>query len=377
MTQILIIEDEEILSEHIAAILGFEGYDVLVARNGRLGIELAQEHLPDLIMCDVSMPELDGYAVLSELRQTPTTMIIPFVFLTAHSDKAFMRHAMALGADDYLTKPFTQDDLLEAIRARLDRSMSIARSYDDHLEGAKAALTRMVAHELRTPLISLRTNKDILQRKRDELTPDIMNDFLDSMDTSIERLTHVVEQTIYLTHLETGLLRYDTIQENGTAVPIDSILRGAIGLGRQYAYRHRYGEVQSHMSDPDALIMAHPQALKHALAELVTNALCFSDDHDDVQIEQMVAGSEIFVRIIDCGMGIPPASHATALDKFTQVDRAKQEQQGMGLGLHVARRIVEAHGGALEIASGSPQGTEVTVRLPLLSRYSETLGHIL
>ena len=114
MIKILVIEDEELLRAQLLKILKFEDFDVIEAKNGLIGIQLAQEQGPDLVLCDVMMPELDGYGVLAALRQAPATATIPFIFTTAKASKDDRRKGMNLGADDYLTKPFTTDELLEA-----------------------------------------------------------------------------------------------------------------------------------------------------------------------------------------------------------------------------------------------------------------------
>lgn len=122
MTKIMVIEDEESLREIIVEMLVDAEFQVIDAENGQLGVELAQKELPDLIICDVMMPELDGYGVLTRLRENQATQTMPFIFLTAKSTKGDMRQGMQLGADDYLTKPFTMDELLGAVEARLERA---------------------------------------------------------------------------------------------------------------------------------------------------------------------------------------------------------------------------------------------------------------
>src|SRR3954471_5592009 len=122
MKKILIIEDEPEMRRNIAALLRYSGYQPIAAENGRLGIEAARREKPDLILCDVMMPELDGYGVLQSLQQDGSLALIPFVFLTAKGDKDDLRSGMNLGADDYLTKPVANSDLVEAVEARLRRS---------------------------------------------------------------------------------------------------------------------------------------------------------------------------------------------------------------------------------------------------------------
>jgi DNA-binding NarL/FixJ family response regulator len=122
MKKILIIEDEAEMRRNLATVLRLEKYQPLTAENGCRGLELAQKEEPDLILCDVMMPGLDGYGVLQALRQDPKLALIPFVFLTAKGEKDDLRSGMNLGADDYLTKPVGKSDLLRAIEARLHRS---------------------------------------------------------------------------------------------------------------------------------------------------------------------------------------------------------------------------------------------------------------
>lgn len=119
MTTILIIEDEDHIRQNLAEILYHEGFSTLEAANGRLGVELALQTPPDLILCDVMMPELDGFEVLQKLQSQPATSLIPFIFITARTDRQSMRQGMDLGADDYITKPFTPDELFSAIQTRL------------------------------------------------------------------------------------------------------------------------------------------------------------------------------------------------------------------------------------------------------------------
>ena len=122
MKKILVIEDEPEMRRNITALLRYKDYEPVAAENGRLGVELARRENPDLILCDVMMPELDGYGVLRALQAATKLASIPFIFLTARGEKEDLRSGMNLGADDYLTKPVANDDLVKAIEARLSRS---------------------------------------------------------------------------------------------------------------------------------------------------------------------------------------------------------------------------------------------------------------
>lgn len=122
MKKILVIEDEPEMRRNLATILKLEKFSVVQAENGRMGLETARKELPDMILCDVMMPEMDGHAVLQALREDTKTATTPFIFLTAKGEKQDFRSGMNLGADDYLTKPIAKAELLKAIEARLKRS---------------------------------------------------------------------------------------------------------------------------------------------------------------------------------------------------------------------------------------------------------------
>jgi len=135
MKKILIIEDNEDVRENTADILELSNYSANTAENGKIGLEMATQQLPDVILCDIMMPELNGYEVLENLSKNNKTASIPFIFLTAKSEKTDMRKGMNLGADDYLTKPFTEKDLLDAIDSRLKKHDFLKKEFSRTIEG--------------------------------------------------------------------------------------------------------------------------------------------------------------------------------------------------------------------------------------------------
>lgn len=139
---ILIIEDNEDIRESTAEILELANYRVFQAKNGKIGVEMAQQHLPDIILCDVMMPELDGYGVLYLLNKNPQMAGIPFIFLTAKSERIDFRKGMEMGADDYLTKPFDDVELLQAIESRLGKKDKQKAFYSQSLENLNQLATQ-------------------------------------------------------------------------------------------------------------------------------------------------------------------------------------------------------------------------------------------
>lgn len=164
MKKILVIEDESAVRANILELLEAEDFEAVGAENGFIGAMWAQEHLPDLIICDVMMPEVDGYEVISALRQVSATAAIPFIFLTAMVDKADIRHGMDLGADDYLTKPFTRAELLGAITSRFNKQKVVMQQYQTERERAENLQKKVV--ELQQ---YIEEREDVLQQLQQEM----------------------------------------------------------------------------------------------------------------------------------------------------------------------------------------------------------------
>ncbi|MGB3207941.1 MAG: EAL domain-containing protein [Crinalium sp.] len=187
MIKILVIEDEEPLRENILALLEADGFDVFGSENGTLGVQLAQEILPDLILCDVMMPELDGYGVLAHLRENPILAAVPFIFLTAKATKADLRQGMELGADDYLTKPFTRVELLRAIATRLKKQASIQQAYNHRVNLATEALSYFAYYDNLTNL----PNRTLLQERLHQLVKEDYNQQIPILCIGLDRFHRI------------------------------------------------------------------------------------------------------------------------------------------------------------------------------------------
>ncbi len=165
MKRILVIEDEPEMRRNIATLLRLHKYEAIEAENGRQGVELARQEKPDLILCDVMMPELDGYGVLQTLQQDAALAPIPFIFLTAKGDRSDLRNGMNLGADDYLTKPVANSDLVTAIEARLRRcGLQASREFKPDFSSFEPLLSLGLTPRAAETLLWLsqgKTNSDI------------------------------------------------------------------------------------------------------------------------------------------------------------------------------------------------------------------------
>lgn len=187
MKKILVIEDDVSVGTNILEILQSGGFEVIIAEHGESGVELAKQHLPDLIICDIMMPGLDGYGVLTALREEPTTAMIPFVFLTAKTTRDDLRQGMNLGADDYITKPFRRTELLDAVTARLDKHSLLWQQYAAQYKRAKE-----LQHKLQELEILNETQNRLLKEFIDKLRNPLTNinmaiHMLKSMPAGVKR----------------------------------------------------------------------------------------------------------------------------------------------------------------------------------------------
>lgn len=174
INKILIIEDEDDLRHELVDMLSFENFTVFDAANGKEGIKIAYSQLPDLIICDIMMPGMDGMEVLNKIRSTPETFLTPFIFITALADRNFTRKAMELGADDYITKPFTIKELHAAIKAREEREYRVQDKIKQTIESVKASLEQRAA-ELKALLDNAQDSVDLLERKSVDLEIKLSN----------------------------------------------------------------------------------------------------------------------------------------------------------------------------------------------------------
>lgn len=164
MKTILVIEDDRSIRTNMLKILKFDGFEAIGAEDGVAGVQMAKAYVPDLIICDIMMPNLDGYGVLAALSEDPETATIPFIFLSAKADRSDIRQGMNLGADDYLTKPFSRQELTEAIAARLDKQQAIAQPYMDEMKRVADSLSKVAYSD---PLTNL-PNRILLRHRLQE-----------------------------------------------------------------------------------------------------------------------------------------------------------------------------------------------------------------
>jgi signal transduction histidine kinase len=207
----------------------------------------------------------------------------------------------------------------------------------------------------------------MLSRQFEHMSPAQVQELIDIMGKGSKRLNRLVDQLVLLVQLDSGALNANSVGRYGTAAPLWAVLVAAVDQARKIIARPKYVNIVTNEHHVDAQVRCDRQVLRHALAELISNALNFSPENGTVTISQWLADGHVWITIVDEGNGMTPEQIEKALRPFEQVDRDKQEQQGAGLGLVLARGIIEVHGGSFNIESVVGKGTQVTVGLPALS----------
>ncbi|MBE9126438.1 MULTISPECIES: hybrid sensor histidine kinase/response regulator [unclassified Coleofasciculus] len=368
MAKILVIEDEESVRENLLDLLDAEDFEVLGADNGCTGVNLAQQHLPDLIICDVMMPTLDGFGVLSSLRQNPATAMIPFMFLTARADKTDLRQGMELGADDYLTKPFSRVELLGAISARLQKQAVIEQQQTQKLDRLRHSITLSLPHELRSPLTNILGFSQLLIEEADSLERQEIRQMSESIRKSAEGLHRLIQNFLLYAELEliaTDPDRIEALRSSRTSSVAPLIEQTAVQQARRVG---READLQLKLQDSS--IQSAKARLEKIVEELIDNALKYSAPGTPIQVVGTLMShgksAELFysLSIADQGRGMSAAQIAE-LGAYRQFERQLYEQKGSGLGLIICKRLSELLGGELTVESTPNQPTKVRVVLPM------------
>lgn len=362
--KILVIEDEYSIRTVIVEILQFEKFETISAENGRVGVELARTHRPDLIICDVTMPELDGHGVLKTLRSDPLTESTPFIFLTAKAEKVDVRQGMELGADDYLFKPIGREELLKAIHTRLDKLGMLRQRYEKKIEDLRRNLSTAMPHELRTPLNGILGLSELILDNYESLQLTDIVDMVNKIHQSAHRLHRLVENFWMYAKLEiqatdTGKRKAMQMEATFSSKPVISRIAT---LRAQEANR----ESDLHLELQDSTIWISESFLIKVVGEIVENAFKYSSPGTPVQVTGTLEGSSYILKVREEGRGMTPLQ-ISDVGAYMQFERGFYEQQGAGLGLTIAKRLVELHSGSLTIESTPGKETCVQIILPAVA----------
>jgi|JFJP01.1.fsa_nt_gi CheY-like chemotaxis protein/anti-sigma regulatory factor (Ser/Thr protein kinase) len=363
MKKILLIEDNPNVLQNTARMLQAEGYMVITANNGRHGLEIAQQQIPSLIICDIMMPEIDGYGVISALRNNPATTAIPFIFLSAKSGKTDFRQGMELGSDDYLTKPFTRDELLGAINAQFKKQEIINTYYKQELDNLRGNISKSLPHQLLFPAIEVMGLADILVKNYHAMEAHEVPDIGKRIRKAGRNMHEMVKKFLLYAELESTENDAEWLNQirNSKTTFVDiEISSCAKKIAENY---NRNSDLNAEIKD--AGIQISDSYLNVIAKEIIDNAFKFSSEGTPVDVLGRTEAQEYCLSVTDRGQGIEPEQVAN-FGAYMKFEKKLYIQQGTGLGLAIAKRLAELHRGRLEIESIPYEQTTVKVFLPLV-----------
>jgi signal transduction histidine kinase len=358
MTAILVIEDDLPVRTTILDVLKAEEFEVYGARNGIEGVHIAREYMPDLIISDVMMPGLDGYGVVRELRQDPNTATIPIILLTAKVERNEMRQGMEYGADDYIPKPFSIPELMNAVSAQIRKRTAIVHKYESTLRLLRKNITYALPHELKTPLTGILGYAHILLMDYEKIQPESIQEYANWIVKSGERLQRLIEN--YLVYAQLEIVSSDPKQ---VAALRNHIIKNTDDIIREETTRiaeemNRQGDL--HLDLCNVALQISAQDLRKVVSELVQNAFKFSPAGTKVKVSACRNAGTFDLIIHDNGRGMT-AEQIHQMGAYMQFERKLYEQQGIGLGFSIAKSLIQLHGGQINITS--TPGVETTVHL--------------
>jgi CheY-like chemotaxis protein len=353
MKTVLIIEDDEALLALCEITLREQGYRVVTATTGESGIELAWHHLPDLILSDIHMPGTDGRNVLLTLRADAEVASCQIVLMTGDTRKLNARKGMELGADDFLVKPFSQEDLIKCVESRLRRADIHWRVEDKVLNGLRGTLGSSLPHEFLAPLTGILGLVEVLRDEITVMNAEEIDDILNDINSSGLRLHRSLKKCLTLLELQ-------DLADEGTpsAAFLDADEARIAVLSAVSAVLHRRqrkdditvttAEVRLAVKAPDLSAIAD---------EIVDNACSFSRRGTPVTVDLSANG---VLTVTDQGRGMTP-DQLQQVGSLQQLGTGHLGQRGLGMGLLLAQKLVRRCGGSLHFESELGGGTTARV----------------
>lgn len=361
MKRVLVIDDEEMYREMVGGVLRHSGYDVLEAESGEKALELVQQCSADVVICDITLGKLDGYGVIERLRMDPATSTLPFIFMTGLSDRENVRKGMELGADDYLTKPFTGEELLTAVETRLSRRAELTETSERKMSALQSSISLALPHELRTPLASILGFAQVLGDENNGLTMDEVVQSGKLIHKAGLRLQRLVENFLTFARIEVALRDPKNFRGMGVS-PIGASREIISTACRRIAVsRDRMMDLEMEIQESSLAISG--EYLSKIVEELVDNAFKFSVPGKRVKVSTSCVDRRVTLTVLDHGRGMS-SRQLSDIGAYVQFDRGLQEQQGTGLGLAIAKGLTEIHNGHMEFDTTPGGGLTVRVHLP-------------
>ena len=363
-SRILIIDDEEIVLDSCKQILKGSGHKIATATNGTLGLNLLSEFQPDLVYVDLKMPGISGLDVIEKAHELDPTIVT--IVITGFATVSSAVEAMKNGAYDFLPKPFTPDEFRLITQRGLDRRRLILETIalKREKEMLREQFAAIVSHELKSPLSAVQQNLFFLM---DELSGQLTEEQIQKF----ERMKIKINELIEMIHTWLRVLSVDVnrIKENFKATEVKAIISKSLESVQPHAIRKDI-ELSSSITEPLGCVNGDEGTLVEVVVNILGNAIKFSRAGGQVSLHAEKVGEEIQISVTDHGIGIAKEDLPYIFNDFYAKRSDQIAEQSSGLGLAIARRIVEAHGGSVSVQSELGKGSAFVIHLPSLKEES-------
>jgi two-component system, sensor histidine kinase and response regulator len=359
---VLIVDDDTMARDVIEGLLFREGYQLDFAESGQQALAYLEKQLPDLILLDVMMPEMDGFTLCERLKASEQWRHIPIILVTALGSKEDLARGFEAGADDFLHKPVEDVEL----RARVRAMLRIKRQYDELQEAMRLReeLAHLIVHDMRTPLSAIIGFSTLLQVKA-TLSPEELED-VDKIHTQAQRLNSFLNDMLMVAKMETA--GHFTL--NKVSVDLNQLVE-QVEQSQEIVARLKKITLISRLPLETRQVWLDDNLFHRLLDNLISNALKFSPPESTVivQLEYLAEEQDLAARpqfrlqVIDQGPGIPEEDRQRIFDKFEVVALKQRNITQVGLGLTFCKMAVEAHQGCIFVEANEPVGSIFTVEI--------------
>jgi two-component system, sensor histidine kinase and response regulator len=343
--QILIVDDENDCAELLRYHLQKENYDAVIAHNGKEAIEAVQRHTPDAVLLDIMMPELNGWEVCRILRESTQGRSLPIIMLTALTDEDERIKGLSLGADDYLSKPYSMKELLLKLRKHLDRQQAIKQLQSREQERDTAV--RYMVHELQNSLTAIGGFSSRALRK------DGSNKYMKTINMAASHAESLLNDASLLSRLENGKERLFI-----EPVAIGLLVEEAVDFLQDTAKKKKIEVIT--VNSTAAFVHGNRTAIRQIMVNIISNAVKYNREKGTVLISFDHRNDRMNISIQDEGNGIANAELDHIFDKFYRA-AGSERVKGAGLGLYIVKLLANAMGGEVKVASKPGSGSTFTV----------------
>jgi signal transduction histidine kinase len=361
---ILINADNPDITQVLATILEKKGYSTLSAFGGAEGIRCLETTTPSLILCDILMPEMDGFQVFRRVRADRRWRSIPFAFLTALSDDETRVTSSEMGVEAYITKPFKIPELVAVISGVLRRAQELQTYTEADTASFKSQLLYTFTHELNTPVSVIRMLTEAMRHNYRRLNEQEMGEYLELLGRSTGELSHIVESMLLALQIDSGRAQA-LFREWAAPQQVGALVKSCIDKLMPLAHERGVG-IAAQGLEADLWVLGHEEQMRHIIGRVLDNAIRFSPRGQEVGVVLSQATGQAQLEITDRGPGLSPDEVKAAFDRLRQVNRERQEQQGVGLSLSLVKDLLSLHGGSIQVRSAPGHGSSFIIFLPVL-----------